>query len=144
MRLLICCAYSQDEDGGLNLKVCFPTQNNEGIDSTVFNHFGSAPSFVVVNVATKEVTAINNKDLQHWHGACNPLKALSGESIDAIVVGGIGAGALNKLNQLGIAVYKSMAPTITENIALFEKNSLPVLTMQQCCSRHSQAGECAH
>ena len=60
------------------MKVCFPTQNNEGIDSTVFSHFGSAPSFVVVNVATKEVTAINNKDLQHSHGACNPLKALSG------------------------------------------------------------------
>ena len=97
-----------------------------------------------MNVATKEVTAVNNKDLQHSHGACNPLKALSGESVDAIVVGGIGAGALNKLNQLGITVYKSMAPTIAENIALFEKNSLPVLTMQQCCSGHSEGGGCAH
>lgn len=126
------------------MKVCFPTQFNQGIESTVFNHFGSAPSFVVVNVATKEVTAINNSDMLHTHGACNPLKALSGERVDAIVVGGIGAGALNKLNQLGIAVYKAMAPTIAENIALFEKNSLPVLTMQQCCSGHSADGGCAH
>jgi predicted Fe-Mo cluster-binding NifX family protein len=126
------------------MKVCFPTENNEGIESTVFNHFGSAPAFVVVNVATKEVTAINNRDMHHTHGACNPLKALSGEKVDAIVVGGIGAGALSKLNQLGIAVYKSLAPTIAENIALFEKNSLPVLTLQQCCGGHSEGGGCAH
>ena len=45
----------------------FPTQNSEGIECTVFNHFGSAPSFVVANVETKEVTAVNNKDLQHSH-----------------------------------------------------------------------------
>jgi predicted Fe-Mo cluster-binding NifX family protein len=126
------------------MKVCFPTQHNEGIESTVFNHFGSAPTFVVVNAATREVTSINNRDLHHTHGACNPLKALSGERVDAIVVGGIGAGALNKLNQMGITVYRAMAPTIAGNMELFEKNSLPVLTMQQCCSGHSADGSCAH
>ena len=55
----------------------FPTQNSEGIECTVFNHFGSAPSFVVANVETKEVT---DRRIQS-------IKALSGESVDAIVVG---------------------------------------------------------
>lgn len=126
------------------MKVCFPTQFDQGIESTVFNHFGSAPAFVVVNTETKEVTAINNRDLHHVHGACNPLKALSGEKVDAIVVGGIGAGALSKLNQLGIAVYKAMAPTVAGNISLLEGKALPVLTLQQCCGGHSSDGHCAH
>jgi len=73
------------------MRVCFPVQDNQGIESTVYNHFGSAPAFIVVNTATKEVSTINNGDLHHTHGACNPMKALSGENVNAIVVGGIGA-----------------------------------------------------
>ncbi len=124
------------------MKVCFPVQNNQGIESTVYNHFGSAPSFVVVNTTTKEVSAISNSDLNHTHGACNPMKALSGESVNAIVVGGIGAGALSRLNQLGIAVYRAQGQTIKENIVLFEKSQLAILTLQQCCSGHAEG--CAH
>ena len=124
------------------MKICFPVQDNRGIESTVYNHFGSAPSFVVVNTATKEVSVINNQDLHHTHGGCNPMKALSGESVNAIVVGGIGAGALSRLNQLGITVYKAQGQTIKDNVALFEKSTLPVLTPQQCCGGHAEG--CAH
>ena len=124
------------------MKVCFPVQDNLGVESTVYNHFGSAPSFIVVNTATKEVSAINNSDLHHTHGACNPMKALSGESVNAIVVGGIGAGALSRLNQLGITVYRAQGQMIKENIVLFEKSQLPILTPQQCCGGHAEG--CAH
>ena len=124
------------------MKVCFPVQDNQGIESAVYNHFGSAPAFIVVNTTTKEVSAINNRDLQHTHGACNPMKALSGESVNAIVVGGIGAGALSRLNQLGITVYRAQGQTIRENIVLFEKSQLSILTLQQCCGGHAEG--CAH
>jgi predicted Fe-Mo cluster-binding NifX family protein len=124
------------------MKVCFPIQNNEGIESGVYNHFGSAPSFVVFDFSTKEVSTISNGDLHHTHGACNPMKALSGENVNAIVVGGIGAGALSRLNQLGITVYRALAPTVKENIALLESSSLPILTPQQCCGGHADG--CAH
>ena len=124
------------------MRLCFPVQNNDGLDSAVYNHFGSAPAFAVFDFSTKELTTVNNGDLHHTHGACNPMKALSGERVSAIVVGGIGAGALTRLNQLGITVYRAVAPTVRENIALFERDSLPVLTLQQCCGGH--ASGCAH
>ncbi|MGO9380135.1 MAG: NifB/NifX family molybdenum-iron cluster-binding protein [Dissulfurispiraceae bacterium] len=124
------------------MKVCFPVDDNQGIESAVYNHFGSAPAFIVFNTATKEVSAINNSDLHHTHGACNPMKALSGESVNAIVVSGIGAGALSRLNQLGITVYRAQRQTIRENIVLFEESQLPILTPQQCCGGHVEG--CAH
>jgi len=31
------------------MKVCFPVQKDNGIDSTVYGHFGSAPAFVIVD-----------------------------------------------------------------------------------------------
>ena len=126
------------------MKLCFPVQQDEGIESTVYNHFGSAPVFMVVDTQTKAVSAITNRDQHHVHGACNPMRALDNQKVDAIIVGGIGAGALTRLNQMGITVHRSQAPTIRENLALHADNALPVLTVQGCCGGHSAGGGCAH
>ncbi len=126
------------------MKVCFPVQNDEGIESRVFNHFGSAPLFVVINTETNDVSTIFNRDMNHAPGACSPMKELDGRQIDAIIVGGIGAGALNRLNQGGIKVFKSQVATIKENIGMFQAQSLSELTPQQCCGGHSPDGGCAH
>ena len=126
------------------MKICFPVQNDVGIESTVYNHFGSAPVFVVVDTDTNSVASINNSDQHHAHGACNPMKALDNQKVDAIVVGGIGAGALTRLNQMGITVHRSQGETIRENLSLFHSKSLPVLTVQGCCGGHSADGGCAH
>jgi len=126
------------------MKICFPVQQDEGMASTVYNHFGSAPIFMVVDTDTNSAVPINNHDQHHAHGACNPMKALDNQKVDAIVVGGIGAGALTRLNQMGITVHRSQAVTIRENIALLASKSLPVLTVQGCCGGHSKDGGCAH
>lgn len=126
------------------MKICFPAQNNDGLDSAVYNHFGSAPIFMVVDTDTDNITAINNRDQHHVHGACNPMKALDNQEVDAIVVGGIGAGALTRLNQMGIIVHRSQAATIRENLAMFASKTLPELTLQGCCGGHSNDGGCAH
>jgi predicted Fe-Mo cluster-binding NifX family protein len=114
------------------------------LDSSVYNHFGSAPVFVVVDTETNGISSIHNGDQHHAHGACNPMKALDNQKVDAIVVGGIGAGALTRLNQMGITVHRSQAPTVKENISLFTARQLSVLTVQGCCGGHSKDGGCAH
>jgi predicted Fe-Mo cluster-binding NifX family protein len=126
------------------MKICFPVQNDEGLKSTVFNHFGSAPKFVVVDSDTKVVSTISNGDQHHAHGACSPMKALDNQQIDVIVVGGIGAGALTKLNQMGITVHRAQAATIDENLRLYASQTLPVYSVQSCCGGHSKDGGCAH
>lgn len=124
------------------MKICFPVQKDEGLESKVYNHFGSASMFVVIDTETNQMCAINNKDMHHMHGACNPINALDGQRVDAIVVGGIGAGALNRLNQAGIRVYQAQALTIKDNITMFKAQSLPEFMLQQCCSGHG--GGCNH
>ncbi len=126
------------------MKICFPVQHDDGIDSIVYNHFGSAPIFVVVDTDTNDLSTINNRDQHHSHGACSPMRALDNQKVDAIVVGGIGAGALTRLNQMGIIVHRSAAATIRENMALFSSQKLPALTLQGCCGGHSKDGGCAH
>jgi predicted Fe-Mo cluster-binding NifX family protein len=126
------------------MKLCFPVKEDEGLDSIVHNHFGSAPLFVVYDMDSRNVASVRNRDQHHAHGACNPMKALDNQNVDAIVVGGIGAGALTRLNQMGIQVHRSQAATVRDNIELFQSQSLPVLTVQGCCGGHSRDGGCAH
>jgi predicted Fe-Mo cluster-binding NifX family protein len=126
------------------MKICFPVQHDNGIESSVYNHFGSAPVFVVVDMATNSVASINNRDQHHTHGACNPMKALDDQKVDAIVVGGIGAGALARLNQMGIKVHRAQGGTIRENLRLFQAKNLPMFTDQGSCGGHGTDGGCAH
>jgi predicted Fe-Mo cluster-binding NifX family protein len=126
------------------MKICFPVQKNEGLSSIVYGHFGSAPLFLVLDTATNSIAVINNRDEHHVHGACNPTKALDNQKVDAVVVGGIGAGALSKLNQLGVRVHRAQAETIAENMSIFNTTRLPELTLQGCCGGHDKDGGCAH
>jgi predicted Fe-Mo cluster-binding NifX family protein len=124
------------------MKICFPVETNNGFDSEVYGHFGSAPVFVVYDSATKTIATIDNQDLGHVHGMCSPLKALDGKTVDAIVVGGIGAGAVNKLNEMGIKAYRALQGTIRDNIGLFEKCQLTEITLEHTCGGHT--GGCCH
>lgn len=126
------------------MKVCFPVLVAHGLESEVYGHFGSAPAFIVVDTDNSNITTINNKDQHHVHGACNPMKALNNQNVDAIVVGGIGAGALSRLNQLGIKVFQAQALTVKENISMLKTQNLPEHTLQHCCPGHGHTSGCKH
>jgi predicted Fe-Mo cluster-binding NifX family protein len=123
------------------MKIGFAVEANEGVESRVYGHFGSAPAFIIVDTEGKELLTVNNKDLNHVHGACNPVMALDGKSVDAMVVGGIGAGAINKLNAMGVKVYAAGAPTVRENLDLLGLNKLEELSILNACRAH---GGCGH
>ena len=127
------------------MKVCFPVMEHQGLDSQVYGHFGSAPGFVVVDMVTSELTAINNSDQTHQHGACNPVAGLGGHEVDAIVVGGIGGGALYRLNAAGMRVFQAQDGTIAENIALFQSQGLPEYMPGHTCGSHGHNNHgCSH
>jgi predicted Fe-Mo cluster-binding NifX family protein len=126
------------------MKVCFPVAENQGLQSQIFGHFGSAPGFVVVDIVTSEFTSINNSDQVHQHGACNPVAGLGGHQVDAVVVGGIGGGALHKLNASGLRVFQASEGTIAENIELLRAEALPEYQPGHTCGGHGHEHGCSH
>ena len=40
------------------MKVCFPVKSNEGLNSVPYNHFGSAPEFVICDLESNDVKSI--------------------------------------------------------------------------------------
>jgi predicted Fe-Mo cluster-binding NifX family protein len=125
------------------MKIAFPVQSDQGMRSPVFNHFGSAPLFVVIDSDTYAATSVSNADRNHIHGQCQPMAALNGITIDAVIVGGIGPGALRQLRNRGIQVLKAAPGTVGENLQLFTDGQLVQFGDNDICAGHGKAG-CAH
>lgn len=126
------------------MKLCFPVEENQGMESLVYGHFGSAPCFIVVDTESKTMSEVVNRDLHHAHGSCSPLKALGGTEVDAIVVGGIGRGALMGLQRAGLTVYQNAGGSIADNLAALAERELNELNPDLVCGGHGHGGGCAH
>ena len=124
--------------------IAIPVENDEGIESRVCAHFGSAPAFLIVDTETSACRAVPNRNQHHAHGACMPLASLQGERLDGIVVGGIGAGALARLNAVGLSVFLASAPTVSETVAAMKSGRLERVDPGAACGHHGQNHGCGH
>jgi len=117
------------------VKIAIPVQEVRGLESPVYGHFGSAPGFLLVDTATRSSSAVDNQRLAHEHGHCNPIAALAGEAVEAVVTGGIGGRALQMFNSAGIRVFRAAAAaTAADVLKRFDEGSLEEITSSDCCS----------
>jgi len=126
------------------MRIAFPVMEDRGLDSPVYSHFGSAPLLMVLDSANGAFQSIGNTDAHHVHGQCQPIKALGGTSVDLVVVGGIGAGALMKLQGLGIRVFRAVEGNVQENLELLNSGKLPEFAANMTCAGHQGGTGCHH
>lgn len=81
------------------MKIAIPTA-----EGRLFPHFGKAPQVTVFDVEAKTV---KNKEVltapEHAHGAMP--RFLQGLGVTDVICGGLGAGAVNILNEMGISIH---------------------------------------
>jgi predicted Fe-Mo cluster-binding NifX family protein len=118
------------------MQLCVPVLDDNGLDSRVCGHFGSAPAFMIVDTDANQCRLIVNNNAHHAHGMCQPLAALAGETVDGIIVGGIGMGALMKLQAAGIAVYRAAHPTVGQAVTAFKDGTLDLVGENGACAGH--------
>ena len=126
------------------MKIAFPTQEKKGMESLVHGHFGSAHYFVIVDTEDNSTEIFENPDRDHLHGHCQPLKALNGRTVDAVIAGGIGGGALRKLLMEGIKVYRATEGPVSNNLELLISDKLPAFTPDQTCGGLGIGDSCPH
>jgi ArsR family transcriptional regulator len=119
------------------MHIAFPINEDRGLESPVHDHFGTAPSFLIVTAEEGPLRTVANSDLGHAHGQCQPLTALGGHGVDAIVVGNIGAGALRKIQSAGIRAFRGVEGSVSDNLSLINAGKLPEFLMTQTCSGHN-------
>jgi len=118
------------------MRICVPTTTDEGAKARAYEHFGSAPHFTILDTATGSCEVVGNAGQHHAHGMCHPLAMLEGRKIDAVVCAGIGARALQRLNEGGIRVYRTISGTVEEVVEKFKTRELEEMTLENSCAGH--------
>ncbi len=121
------------------MKLCIPVTKDEGLSSPVCGHFGSAPLFLMIDSETLEMNVADNRNADHEHGKCQPLVALGNHEVHALLVGGIGAGALSKLAQRNIQVYRAVRATAREAVEDFKAGVLKKVDPAEACAHHGHS-----
>ena len=110
-------------------KVAFPM-----VDGKISGHFGHSEQFVVVTIRNGEVV---KEELlsppEHTHGSFP--RFLAGQNVDTVVVGGIGAHAIEIFNQNNIKVITG-APAVDLNSSIQAFISGNLITTGQECNHH--------
>lgn len=119
------------------MKICVPVERNEGLKSRIYGHFGSAPFFAFCETEKGAAEIVENSQHGHEHGKCNPLAALAGRKVEAVFVGGIGLRALERLNSLGIKVYRSENSDLASLLENLKKGNLSEIKAEDSCSEHN-------
>ena len=118
------------------MKICIPTTTQEGKSAHVHEHFGSAPFFMICDTEKDAVEIIDNANQHHSHGMCHPMASLAGKEIDAVVTGGMGARAVQKLNEGGIKVYRAVPGTVEDILKQCSQGNLQEITIHNACAQH--------
>ena len=118
------------------MRICIPTETNEGKNAKVFGHFGSAPYFTIYDVKKDTIEVIDNTNQHHSHGMCQPMHAITGKNIDVVVTGGMGARAVQKLNEGGIKTFRAIPGTVEDIVKQFKSNRLDEITVDNACAQH--------
>ena len=94
----------------LTNKIIIPTDNQEGINAPLAEHFGRAPYFTVVEFDSKgevaNVNAVANVS-EHVGGTGSPHDHLTKLQPTAIVVHGMGPRGITAFQSAGIEVLKA-------------------------------------
>ncbi|PLX69253.1 MAG: diguanylate cyclase [Denitrovibrio sp.] len=115
------------------MKVFFPVKHNNAQESELFDHFAVAPGFISYDTDTKEIGFLENTDAKaDGGGSRNVSDILSKQGAEAVVCTGIGGGAINRLNSLGIKVYGAQTGMVMYEIKLLESGKLPEMNSGNC------------
>jgi predicted Fe-Mo cluster-binding NifX family protein len=118
------------------MRICFPTENDQGLDAPLAGHFGSAPYYTIRDTENETFETVNNQDHNHAHGQCAPVDRLKPHQLDAIVVGGIGKRAFMLFTDAGLKVYMTQTRTVRDALAELDAGTLRVPAFNELCGGH--------
>lgn len=120
-----------------NMKIAVTYDNGE-----IFQHFGHSEQFKIYNVENGKVVSSEVADTNgSGHGALGGF--LKARGVDALICGGIGAGAQNALAEAGIKLYGGVSGSADKAVEALLKNELNYNPDIECDHHgHEHVGNC--
>lgn len=118
------------------MRIGIPIEEDRGLDSPVCGHFGGAPAFLVVDTDQGTHEVLSNDHGHDSHGQCVPVDLLRDQRLDAMIVAGIGRGALGRLAALRVRVCQAQHATAKACVEALASGALPDVGLDMACAGH--------
>lgn len=115
--------------------IAIPTQGNKGWDDRVYEHFGKAPTFTLLNMETGGLTIIDNTS-DHMGGTVSPPELLRSTGADTVACGHLGAKAADRCAELGIAVLCGASGSVKDVVEQIKGGQLSPPSPGTMCQHH--------
>ncbi len=120
------------------MKIAITYENGE-----VFGHFGHTEQFKLYNIESGRIVSAEIVDTNgSGHGALAGF--LSNHNVDALICGGIGAGAQNALAQSGIKLYAGVTGSADAAAISFAEGKLKFEPNANCDHHEHHGDDCGH
>jgi predicted Fe-Mo cluster-binding NifX family protein len=117
------------------MKLCIPTLGSGGLSDLVSEHFGRAPTFTVVDIATNEVHVVKNTG-EHFGGVGSTPDLVAAAGAEVMLCSGLGPRAINAFEQIGIEVYVGARGTVQDAVNAFQAGELMEASDANACKEH--------
>lgn len=107
------------------MRIAIPSEG-DNIDAHVFEHFGRAPYYMIINIENREiknVKAVPNPSVESHNPGDLPMM-LAEEKVDILITRGVGRRAVAYFQELGIDVITGAYGKIREIVEKFIKGEL--------------------
>jgi len=124
----------------MKMKIAVPTKENNQIDA----HFGHCEFYRIYTVSDQNQVISNEKMDSPQGCGCksNIAEAFENDGIKIMLAGGIGDGAVNKLNAHGVNVIRNCQGDVTELVQQYLAGK--VQDSGTNCAAHSDGHVCSH
>ena len=113
-----------------------------GLSGDISGHFGHTPFFVVAELAGDQIVS-SRAVASPGHGeGCSMPQFVHGLGVDSVIVGGIGAGAINGLAARGIDVVAGASGNAGDALTAYAKGCL--VRGEPGCHGHGDHGHGDH
>lgn len=125
-------------------RIVVPTENQEGLNAPLAEHFGRAPYFTVIELGDKwevaDVRSVANVG-EHVGGTGSPHDHIAELHPKALIVHGMGPRGIAAFQEAGIEVLKANANTVKEVVEAYKQGKLEELTEGCPHAHHHDSNE---
>ena len=92
----------------MEMRIAFPVNKDDGLNAEIFEHFGHAPFYLLVDISNNyigNITTIANS-YRDVHGPGDVPRLLADHKVNILICRGMGRKAVEYFNSLGIKVIR--------------------------------------
>ena len=117
------------------MRIVVPTNNKNGLDGKIAEHFGRCLTYTFLNEKGEVLEIINNTS-EHMGGKGLPPELMKKHEANILLCRGLGPRALSLCQELGIDVYVYQAETVKEIFTMWQNNKLKKASIENVCKEH--------